>query len=220
MTNPYQTLNINKTATDAEVERAFKQAAKRTHPDKPGGTKEKFNEAVRSRDLLLDPKRRKHYDQTGNFTDPEPDNSANLPVSLIMNVIALLVSQFANRQAADPVQSDLLVAVREQLSYALNKGKQQRAVHQQVAGTLKQIEQRLKQKKRKSKQKNEQISPMLKLAIAAQAAAVERDMAKLDPQIEAHERAIELLEDWTFEVATADTTHLVPGKFGSWTFSR
>jgi DnaJ-class molecular chaperone len=200
MTNPYQTLNINKTATDAEVERAFKQAAKRTHPDKPGGSKEKFNEAVRSKQLLLDPARRKHYDQTGNFTDPEPDNSANFPISLIMNIITNAAARFANNVGGDPTQTNLLDHVRKQLTDTLNKGKLQRATHQKVADTLKQIEQRLKQKVRRKKS----VSPMLKLAIVAQAAAVERDVAKLDPQIEAHERALKLLDDWTFEVATTE----------------
>lgn len=191
MLNPYQTLNLDKAASPEDIERAFKRAAKKTHPDMPNGNAKQFNDAVLSREVLLDPKRRKHFDDTGTIDPTEPANE-NMPVSLVMNVIVQITAQFAQGQGDDPTTVDLLEHVRRQLQQTLDKAKQQKAAHEKVAATLKKIEKRLKKKKG--------ANPILKLAVAAQAANVERDARKNDPMIEAHEAALKLLDDWEFVV--------------------
>lgn len=197
--NPYATLNLPKDATPDQIERAYKRVAKKTHPDMPGGSNKAFADATKSKQLLLDPQRRAHYDQTGNADEPAPDNAATLPIGLIMNVIVQAAAGFAQGMiAVDPTAVPLLEHVRQQLVTTLKEIKQKKAVADKMAATLKAIEKRLKRKPRKSKKQTE-VSPMLQLAVAAQAASAERDASKLDPMIEAHTTALELLDNWEFE---------------------
>lgn len=67
--NPYKVLDISTTATEAEIRTAFKDKAKRHHPDKENGSEEVFKELQLAYDTLLDPLKRKIYDDTGVIDD-------------------------------------------------------------------------------------------------------------------------------------------------------
>ena len=64
----YDVLGIPKTATDAEIKKAYRQAALKFHPDRnpnnPAAA-ERFREAAEAYETLGDPERRKLYDQFG-----------------------------------------------------------------------------------------------------------------------------------------------------------
>ena len=197
MLNPYKILNLPKDATDQQIEAAFKQAAKKTHPDK-GGTAEQFTATKRSRDLLLDPKRRQQYDQTGTIDEDQPNNP-NAPVGLVMQEIMRFAIMFANGQGGDPTTVSLLDYVKKNLQAQLDKFMEQKAVGEKLVKSLKGIEKRLTRRKA-GKKGSPAVGGLLKLAIGAQIATVQRDIAKNDPLIEQHELAIKLLDDWDFEV--------------------
>eukprot|EP00429_Kryptoperidinium_foliaceum_P059549 CAMPEP_0176089348 /NCGR_PEP_ID=MMETSP0120_2-20121206/44747_1 /TAXON_ID=160619 /ORGANISM="Kryptoperidinium foliaceum, Strain CCMP 1326" /LENGTH=365 /DNA_ID=CAMNT_0017423227 /DNA_START=17 /DNA_END=1112 /DNA_ORIENTATION=+ len=64
----YEVLGIAPSATQADVQKAFKLRALRVHPDKnPGdeGAKAAFQELQRAYEVLRDPERRKRYDELG-----------------------------------------------------------------------------------------------------------------------------------------------------------
>ena len=68
----YATLGVKKTATQEEIRKAFRKAARRYHPDvNPGDKKaeEKFKEISEANDVLSDEKKRKVYDQVGFYSD-------------------------------------------------------------------------------------------------------------------------------------------------------
>jgi molecular chaperone DnaJ len=68
----YATLGVKKTATQEEIRKAFRKAARRYHPDvNPGDKKaeEKFKEISEANDVLSDEKKRKIYDQVGFYSD-------------------------------------------------------------------------------------------------------------------------------------------------------
>jgi molecular chaperone DnaJ len=68
----YGTLGVKKTATQEEIRKAFRKAARRYHPDvNPGDKKaeEKFKEISEANDVLSDEKKRKVYDQVGFYSD-------------------------------------------------------------------------------------------------------------------------------------------------------
>ncbi|HEU5458076.1 MAG TPA: J domain-containing protein [Terracidiphilus sp.] len=68
----YATLGVKKTATQEEIRKAFRKAARRYHPDvNPGDKKaeEKFKEISEANDVLSDEKKRKIYDQLGFYSD-------------------------------------------------------------------------------------------------------------------------------------------------------
>ena len=65
----YEVLGVQKTATDAELKRAFRQAAKKYHPDlHPNDTEAeaKFKEVNEAYNVLSDPQKRAQYDQFGH----------------------------------------------------------------------------------------------------------------------------------------------------------
>lgn len=66
MTNdPYNILGVEKTASEADIKKAYRAAAKKHHPDK-GGNAEEFKKINEAYEILGDSKKRANYDQFGS----------------------------------------------------------------------------------------------------------------------------------------------------------
>ena len=63
----YETLGLERTATQDEIKRAYRKLARKLHPDvnKEPGAEEKFKEAGEAYEVLKDPEKRAAYDQLG-----------------------------------------------------------------------------------------------------------------------------------------------------------
>src|SRR3954470_158990 len=65
----YATLGVPRTATQAEIKKAFRKLARKHHPDvnasDRGGAEARFKEVNEAYDVLGDPEKRKLYDQLG-----------------------------------------------------------------------------------------------------------------------------------------------------------
>jgi len=64
----YATLGVTKTATDAEIKRAYRKLARKHHPDFNPGDKAaeaKFKEINEANEVLGDPEKRRKYDELG-----------------------------------------------------------------------------------------------------------------------------------------------------------
>ena len=64
----YQTLGIEKTATQEDIKRAYRRLASQHHPDK-GGDTAKFQEIQTAYDTLSDPEKRQEYDNPNPFKE-------------------------------------------------------------------------------------------------------------------------------------------------------
>jgi DnaJ-class molecular chaperone len=62
----YATLGVSRSAATEEVHQAYRQLAKRYHPDAPSGDAENFKILSEAHRVLTDPKRRARYDLTLN----------------------------------------------------------------------------------------------------------------------------------------------------------
>ncbi|AGN23809.1 molecular chaperone DnaJ [Erysipelothrix rhusiopathiae] len=64
----YEILGVSKSATDAEIKKAYRQLAKKYHPDinKEDGAEAKFKEVQEAYEVLSDSQKRANYDQFGH----------------------------------------------------------------------------------------------------------------------------------------------------------
>ncbi len=63
MEDYYEILGIPDNASEEEIKKAFRELAKKYHPDRPGGDAEKFKKIVEAYRVLSDRKLRQEYDQ-------------------------------------------------------------------------------------------------------------------------------------------------------------
>ncbi len=66
----YETLGIDKSATEKEIKRAYRKLARKHHPDlnqDDPGAEDRFKEVNEAHEVLSDPEKRKQYDQYGQY---------------------------------------------------------------------------------------------------------------------------------------------------------
>ena len=70
--NPYEVLGIDKSATESEIKKAFRELSKRYHPDvcKEENADQKFKEINDAYSILSDPQKKANYDNYGNAEGP------------------------------------------------------------------------------------------------------------------------------------------------------
>ncbi len=77
--NYYETLGIDKKATQDDVKKAFRKLAQKHHPDK-GGDEAKFKEITEAYSVLSDEKKRREYDNYGQtFAGGGPQGAGGNP---------------------------------------------------------------------------------------------------------------------------------------------
>jgi hypothetical protein len=74
----YEVLGLTPQATEKEIRTAYKNLAKKYHPDK-GGDTEQFILIENAYEVLSDPFRKEEYDRTGTYTPPSPQPSPPSP---------------------------------------------------------------------------------------------------------------------------------------------
>lgn len=116
MDDLYKTLNVNKNAGKAEIKRAYKKAASKQHPDKPGGDKAKFQQLQRAYDILSDDAKRGEYDSTGEVTGKKSIEEKAL--NTIVSIFAQIVESMSPKKLR---KCDVLSIVKQTVNKELHK---------------------------------------------------------------------------------------------------
>ena len=188
--NPYDVLNVKKDATQKVIKKAYRMMAATHHPDK-GGTVEFFHIIKKAYDVLSDPAKRKHYDDTGEIQEDKVNNLETEAYSLFVHHFNTVIQNLI-KSGQTPEKHDLVDLMKQQIQLMIAK-----EIQPIIDGNNKNIEIYTKLKKRfKSKSKKAPFTEMLFNGVIASS---KRNIDQIQPKLKAAERVLSLLDTIDFE---------------------
>lgn len=121
--NPYETLGVGIDATDEEINAAFRKAVKKAHPDM-GGSTDEFQRLKNASMVLLDPERRRRFDDTGEIDNGRPDNHLAEVMEAIANFFVSSLDVVDNPLSPRLVDVNLVEAARTHFGQQVAGGNQ------------------------------------------------------------------------------------------------
>lgn len=184
MNDPYDILGVGRDADEAAIRSAFRSFAKESHPDS-GGDAEAFVLGQKAQDLLLDPLRRKIFDATGY--DPELAEVSDIQgLMLIEKLVNDIVLDEREPGTFDPLEK-MRATLHADIRKARFHMKEMEAHGARVGRHLSRLDRSAG---------SDVLGYMLRARIDAIGKAVQ-DSAR---QVEASERALEMLGAYSYEM--------------------
>lgn len=200
MTSLYSDLEIDGTASAADVKRAYRRKAKQAHPDTPTGSPESFQRLTRAYLVLSDPARRQRYDATGDIDEQTVDNTLSQAVSIIIGAVMSAVDNYVKGASADPASVDLVAQVKMFVVKQIVGFENQKILMEKAQASLRDIAKRWASRPAKTRDKASLASArFLKQALDQQAAGTAEPLRKIGSQIETYKISLELLENSSFD---------------------
>lgn len=141
--NPYETLGIEPGATEQEIKQAWRRAARRTHPDKNPDdpyAETRFKLVQESYEILMDPARRKRYDETGETPDKmDVDRRA---AALLMKIFHDILNDALNRGS----QVAIVASMRAGLDAIRNEALKDQRQGKRALKTFEKLKKRFRRK--------------------------------------------------------------------------
>lgn len=201
MKDLYETLGVARDADEATIKRAYRKAAKNTHPNSEGSV-EAFIEISQALAVLTDARARAHYDETGNVDPPGPDNE----MAAILQYCSLAILQAIQQGNVD--YQDISALAVQFLGNGLAENKKAR---DDIDGAMKKMEKVRGNLRRKAKAEGPNI---LDDVLKGQIAAANRQLVELDKKLDRMEQAMKVLKSYTYETTyyTYETTTQQPSQ--------
>lgn len=144
--NPYEIISLPKDCSEKEIRDAYRNLSKTHHPD-VGGDPEQFKKIKFAHDLLLDPDRRKKYDEYG-FIDGDLESMKFM--AALKRVQQMFWNLMGNVDAERIEETDILGKMRHNITEEFSKTKEflERVpeIQKNQKKMLSALEKRLKQK--------------------------------------------------------------------------
>jgi DnaJ-class molecular chaperone len=178
----YDILGVSKDATHEEIHAAYRQQAKKTHPD-AGGSANAFQAVAKAYAILSDPAKRTKYDDTGHI-----DDGADNLDAMALELIEQLLAEFLKDDSAKYL--DVVKMMRDHL-----QGGQERCegMHRGLMKQETRIVDMIKRFKTRSS-KN-----MVSLLLTRKLQRVRSSIVEMEMAVAAHKRAQEIMADYSFD---------------------
>lgn len=186
--DPYAILGLPKDASPEDVRKAYREKAKDSHPDTGGNAKE-FAIVKLAHDVLSDPDRRRKFDETGEINETEPNTIDAQAMSLLAGAINGIID---GQHGQDPMTVDWVKVISGNLKDEIKAGEQKR---KDLEGQLKKCEKVASKFKRKKKSEPNMVTLLMQQRIDH----IKAMFKEIDKQISVFKRAIEMIEDYTFD---------------------
>lgn len=182
----YATLGVDKDADHAAIRRAYKQRAKKVHPDTGGSSKE-FVLVKLAHDVLTDDQRRAKYDQTGDFEESVVDNLQPQAMNVLANALNMVLAKLYE-ETRPPIHNDMVALTRAAV----------RDMRKGPSGQMVELEKHLIiTKELLGRWADKSGNAMEKLTLN-RAKLIEAQIASIKPNLEAMDRALAILNDTSF----------------------
>ena len=187
MIDPYETVGVERTAETATIKSAYRRRAKSLHPD-AGGDVDSFDQLKTAYELLIDPIRRKVFDDTGY--DPAlvdaVDRKGLLVLETLVNEVLL--------DEREPGSFDPLAAMRRKLSDDIVKSRFHILELERHRNRVRQHIDRLGRKAG---------TDFLGSMLRARSQSIAEAIRNAEGQIQVIEQAYSMLEGYSYELAAA-----------------
>lgn len=187
----YGRLGLKATADLAAIKRAFKNLALSNHPDQ-GGNDEAFQAIRHAYDVLVDPERRRRYDETGDASEKAPNNAHAALWGLIGSILGDAIGK-AVQQDKDPSKIDLVSVIVNVLERRSDEIRESVTGAQRAKTLYAKIVGRFKRKKADAEPN------VLDTIARAHLASLDNNIAQLSEQLAQNQAAIDILKDYKFE---------------------
>lgn len=199
MRDLYQVLGVKRAASPKDIQKAYRRRAKTLHPD-GGGSDIAFNELVTAYAVLSDAKRRERYDCTGEMEPPQPDNFNGSAIEVIAQKLGLIIHAEQDVTSMD-VAALIEQAIRDDIAERRRNVSNQRRAAKRVT--------RLRAR---AKRKAHGDDNLLARVLDWHELSIKTHIKKNEEAVCSMERALEILQDYSFTDDLASTTaDYVPG---------
>lgn len=178
-------MGLKRTAGRKDIHKAYRRKAKSAHPDS-GGTVEAFNELVTAYAVLSDAKARAKYDETGEIDPPQPDNFDGGAIEIIAEKLGLVIHAEHDLAAMD-VGALIEQAIRQDIA-----DREGSITHQKRAA------ERLAALRAQTKHKAQGEGSLVARVFDWHELAIQNRITKHEEGVQFLERALEILQDYSF----------------------
>ncbi len=193
----YGALGIDKHADDAAVKKAYRKRAKERHPDRNPGDKaaeEEFKLIQLAYEVLSDPQRRRHWEETGDAHGRQPDNRQAQMADVLTAVFKEIMSQVV-MTGRNPAEVDFADLMRRAVQQLIADTKKARRDNELVKVKLAGVAERFKHKGG---------DPLMRDVVEGELRNLDRMMECQVAQLEVFDLCLEHLRLCSFDVKRPD----------------
>lgn len=187
----YETLGVSKDASKAEIKDAFRKHARKSHPDRPGGDKEKFQREQKAYAVLSDQKTREQYDHTGEGGSVVPTITQRAFEELAALFSAVFLANLNNIESID-----ILKTINLQIEGAMTKPRKT------IVELQKRMQKIISAKSRMTHNSKNETPDIFNNIIEAELSATKHQITGEENNVAVCEKMLELAKNYVYEFDT------------------